>query len=98
MTNDGKTHDGMVNDGKTHGTNAFRTGQEDGVRGKGNQRGDSKNGNGKSGWNDGKGGWNASWGNVGKIRGRNGGFPSGGHRGGVPFKATGHKGGISRQG
>ncbi|WP_140558272.1 hypothetical protein [Bifidobacterium sp. UTCIF-39] len=45
-----------------------------------------------------KGGWNAGWGNAGKIRGRNGGFPSGGRRGGVPFKATGHKGGISRQG
>lgn len=81
-------------------------GQDSGRQG---GEGNGKAGNGKAGHggnakggnvNDAhaKGGWNAGWGNAGKIRGRNGGFPSGGRRGGVPFKATGHKGGISRQG
>ncbi|NEG96750.1 hypothetical protein GFD17_08290 [Bifidobacterium sp. SMB2] len=53
----------------------------------------------KSGWvgGGGKTGWNAGWNNAGKIHGKGRGFVAG-RRGGVPFKATGHKGGISRQG
>ncbi|WP_133119536.1 hypothetical protein [Bifidobacterium primatium] len=70
----------------TNGTNENRDGANDA-------------GTSKSGWKDigrNKPGWNAGWGN-GKIRGKGRGFVAGRH-GGTPFKATGHKGGISRQG